>query len=999
MREDLTRIRTFVDALVRRERVLVFLGVAGRLAWLLAAIFAGLGVAALSRWDRSGSSALLVLFSGIGLWWATALPLLQGWSSAADRRRQARLTESHEPDLRGRLVTAVDRVDGPIGQESEAMLGLVARRASEHIARIPASSIHPAGRRIAHATAASLALFLVLCSGLLVPGGPRRVVTWWVSAVPSLGEVAGLLVDGEEADRARVGDLQLRYTYPPYTGLEPREVSNSTGAAGGPPGTLVEVRARAAHTVEAAGLVAYEERFDAAVSGDGREVEGRFTIGNEPGVYRLLLYRSGEPERSPDFSIEPEADLPPDVTVDSEDEVRVAVDELFELGWRARDDYGVRRASLRLDGRDVGPALFEADERRAEASGMERIRPRQLGLSAGDEVKLSVVAWDNDTWSGSKVGVSRSIRLVVLGAKGKDRRASERQQELVGLMVPILARYLTEPWPPGTRSGEIALWGEVVAARYTPFYEAVERLWQGMSQEGHDAQLVSGVVDSARELVRYTQVAFDPGSRRSAGSEALGVVAELRDEAVEQLEDAILSFHRMEANRALRELAEQAEMLERTAELMEQLLSETDPDAAELLARLDMLQRAMERLAEIASRLDSGGLDEFVNMRSDEVQGMMEAIREAIAEGRMEDAKELMKRLSEAIEQMAQGIQDTMKQQMSSGDESMAAAKELVDELERLEQEQRQLSEQVRKIRESADSSTAAKAKELWEEVIREVGLLNGEGSAYAADLEKAKRPFHEVQRAGSAAAETERLLEAVRAHDIQDSKETARGVAYAWDIAHQTLQASIRRGRPVVGPTLDDVLTLRDRAARVRELLDELEELAGSADPDVQRAVGELEEEQRQLQQQLQAAKREAERVASQFEVTPDDLEPALQEAGERMSDASDQLGEGRPLDAEGSQGVAAERIRAARESLENAMQQAAEQAAQLSEPSPGEGGEEQRDGKEQQRSFDMEIPSREEFRTPEEYRKALLEGMRGEVPEEYRALKKRYYEELVLQ
>jgi hypothetical protein len=45
------------------------------------------------------------------------------------------------------------------------------------------------------------------------------------------------------------------------------------------------------------------------------------------------------------------------------------------------------------------------------------------------------------------------------------------------------------------------------------------------------------------------------------------------------------------------------------------------------------------------------------------------------------------------------------------------------------------------------------------------------------------------------------------------------------------------------------------------------------------------------------------------------------------------------------------------------------------------------------------VELPSPEEFRTPEEYRQALLEGMEGDVPEEYRALKKRYYEELVSQ
>jgi hypothetical protein len=48
---------------------------------------------------------------------------------------------------------------------------------------------------------------------------------------------------------------------------------------------------------------------------------------------------------------------------------------------------------------------------------------------------------------------------------------------------------------------------------------------------------------------------------------------------------------------------------------------------------------------------------------------------------------------------------------------------------------------------------------------------------------------------------------------------------------------------------------------------------------------------------------------------------------------------------------------------------------------------------------SMRVEIPGAEEYVVPEEYRKALLEGMQGDVPEEYRALKKRYFEELVHQ
>jgi hypothetical protein len=45
------------------------------------------------------------------------------------------------------------------------------------------------------------------------------------------------------------------------------------------------------------------------------------------------------------------------------------------------------------------------------------------------------------------------------------------------------------------------------------------------------------------------------------------------------------------------------------------------------------------------------------------------------------------------------------------------------------------------------------------------------------------------------------------------------------------------------------------------------------------------------------------------------------------------------------------------------------------------------------------VELPSPEDFMTPEAYRRALLEGMEGEVPDEYRQLKRRYYEELVQQ
>jgi hypothetical protein len=44
-----------------------------------------------------------------------------------------------------------------------------------------------------------------------------------------------------------------------------------------------------------------------------------------------------------------------------------------------------------------------------------------------------------------------------------------------------------------------------------------------------------------------------------------------------------------------------------------------------------------------------------------------------------------------------------------------------------------------------------------------------------------------------------------------------------------------------------------------------------------------------------------------------------------------------------------------------------------------------------------DVEIPGPEEYQPPEAFRKALLEGMKDAVPEDFEQLVKRYYEELV--
>ncbi len=1011
MAEDIHLIRRFVAALVRRERALLFGRVVLQAALLFVAVLALAVLAATLRWDRGTAVMTVVVVGGLGSWVFVALPLLLSWRSSGDSMRQARMVEELAPDLRGRLLTSVERVNGPAEGESPALVGLVASRAAAVVRQVAVGRVHPAGHVLRLSVLVAFLYFVALPTSFLAPGGPVGVFNWWAAGLSAEAAVAALGFE-RDPEYAKVGDLVLKYTYPSYTGLDPKVVPNSTGDVRGPPGTFVEVTARSADAVEAAGLVAYGEAFDVDVGEEGRTLTASFRIQVpdpdpvepiETPSYHLVLYRDGEPVPSRDFAIETEEDLPPEVMLDgAEDQVEVAVDQAIVLNWRARDDYGISVVKLRLNGVSQDTKLYAAEARRAEAFDDLMVIPRALGLEPGDEAELAIAAWDNDTISGSKAGQSRTIKVIVLGAKGLEDRIEARQEELLVLMVPILAEFLVEPWAVGSTAGELAKWGEEVARRYTPLSDAAERLWQGMMDDTQDAAIVQSVLTSGRNLIRYTQVAYTPGSREAPRSEDYLVTAELRDKAITSVEQAILALDRMKRMRALRDVAAAAEDLEQAAKNLKEMLDNPDAEAQEILARLDQLERVMDKLMESAAKLDPGGLKEFLNQRENEIGNIMDEIRKAVAEGRMDEARELMERLQKMIEEMSEGIKQEMESRTQEGNDAMQAAADLKKELKRLEDEQRSLQANVQELRDSDDAEASKKAQDLWKKIEKKTREASEMGGMYSLELEASKRPFYEVERTRSAMDAQSALFEAVTARDLRGSKDAVFDADQQWLHAWRTANSEKAR-RDIEGPQPGEIERIRTVLHQVEELLDELDRQSQDLDPNVQEKAQELEDRQRDLENELERARQQAKELSKQFPVQPQGMREALKEANERMGEAGDDLKQGRPMQAEGSQGVAAERLKEAREALDQAMEQARQQQQQMQQK--GKKGQQSQDSEGDRNNSDkhmpepMEIPGREEFRTPEEYRRALLEGMEGEVPEEFRALKKRYYEELVHQ
>ena len=1001
--EGATRIQGLLRSLVRRERWLLVMRVGARVALLWLTIFAFNALATVMGVERGFAALFVMLAAGIGMWLLLFLPVASRWGASGDPLSQARAVERLKGSLRGRLVTAVAAMD--TGASSTSLGSVVVRSAADEVNELQPADVYDGQSTFRWVLGAAVGWALGIPALLFLSGGPDRLVGYWSADAATSGPTAQEFSEDESA-HSQVGDIVLRYTYPSYTGLEPHEVPNSTGDAQGPPGTQVEVSLRAASAVRAASLVAYDETFEAEVTEDGRTVVGRFDIRATDGEYRLLLLRGDQPEPTRSFAISAIADLPPEVVLEPDrDRIEVAMGEMFSVSWIARDDFGLRKVALAVNGQERGPVLAEPTERVVELSeDVSTFRPDDLGLKPGDEVQLSVIAWDNDTVSGSKPGISRQVPLVVLGPRQLDERAEELQRELISKMLPVLARFLTEKWPITRVSRSYARWGEVVAKRYDPVVETVETIWSTSGVNSLERAVANRVVKSGRDLVRYTQTSFEPHSSESVPDASLAIVNKLRDEAITSLEVGILTLHQLRRNRALEQLLRQSEELEQLAAQMERDLESEELDPQGMLAQLDLLERVLESVDEGANQLDPGGLREFLTLRTSEAGSLMEEVRDAVARDEMEEARQLMGRTSQLVEEIGRGIQEENERRRRQATERDNSAEDLLKELQELEADQRRLQSEVNAVRER-DKPSAEATNQLWERIEREGEGYLGQANRFREEIEQNDRLFYERERTNAAADEAEDLMAAIRARDVRGARRSINQSRRAWSIVRFAFERERSRGASG-RPGLGDISRMEGRLNTLDELLTQLEQAERQVSPNAAREGQRLGEDQRDLDKRLEQAAQQAQAFQEQMPIPPEGLEEALSEAQDRMEQASEDLESGALMQAEGSQGVATLRIRDAIQAIIRAQQQA-RQSQQQSQQRPSQDGQNQSGGEDARPELDgrttdsnLRISSIEESRDdPEEYRRQVVEGMSGEVPREYRAMKRRYFEELVRQ
>jgi len=207
-----------------------------------------------------------------------------------------------------------------------------------------------------------------------------------------------------------VKKLDLEYTYPAYTGLEPRKIED-----GGDVAVLkgTDVRVTITPTMASTGgrvVLGDQESVPLSANADGT-LSAQFKAEHD-GFYHVELDSAGG-ERlpaSPQYTVDLLSDLAPTVKLSKpgRDTDATPVQEFF-VEAQADDDYAVKNLQLVYSvsgGPEKTIRLFDGVKPVAEVTAGHTFYMEELGVKAGDSVSYYAKATDNDAVAGAKQATS-----------------------------------------------------------------------------------------------------------------------------------------------------------------------------------------------------------------------------------------------------------------------------------------------------------------------------------------------------------------------------------------------------------------------------------------------------------------------------------------------------------------------------------------------------------------------------------------------------------------
>ena len=802
-----------------------------------------------------------------------------------------------------------------------------------------------------------------------------------------------------------IGDLHLRLEYPVYTGYEALEVEGSDGTIRALAGTRVAISARADRQIERGSIFYNQQRLPLNIS-SGTQLQAEMVVKEAGGWKFELADRQGlrwSPARL--YPVILEVDSPPQIEMlRPEGDGEIQNQQALALEYRAEDDFGLSEVRLvwRVEGRAAG------EQRRAIWTGQAKRLARKFTLDLaswrlGEEERLQffLEACDNDAVNGPKCSRSAARTFSIFSPEKKKLELLKLVQAFWEQLLLQLADSLqlaASKSPPQEKLRAL----NDGAAR---LIESLERIRLDVSRAGSELGSLRTALENLSGRLRRLRARLEQFFSRPSDER---VLAEHLKERVSILERDVLYLESLLDLLRLEQLDRLSERIRAARDRLEQLLREylqaPTPEArARLEEQIAELKEAIRQLEERQREVLKGVQDQYLNpqalarlLEENDLGGALDRLQRMLHQGQLQEALAELERLRERLDRLGQRLQDS--RSMLAGGRWKELSRQMATalaELGRITAEQQAVLEEnkqlQRRLLEGLEEKYGKKLAEALTRLKKRLSEIEENLERLAARLGPLQ-PQDVLDRARQNA----RLVRAaLDQHDLQAARSAAR------DLAGDGAELEMRLGF-YSAPEKDQNEKLAGRIARdSRRLYQELEKILPQEAELASGRAGQLKElsgRQRQLLDRLRQLEQQAEKLNRQAPLFGPGALGRLAAGRGEMQGAVAELDRHRPSRAAGHQQQALDQLRA----LEKELQQSCESGEKGGMPLPLgglAGAEDSGYGPNGERpdTSEVEIPSPQDFRPPEELRRKFLDGMKDPVPENYRPQVRAYYQELV--
>ena len=816
-------------------------------------------------------------------------------------------------------------------------------------------------------------------------------------------------------DPPAVEHLRLRYRYPAYSRL-PDRVEEQSGDIQCLAGTRVDIEIAANKTLASAALI-LDDTLAIAAALDGTSARVSLAIRRAGHYHFALTDPKGVLNRDPiRYAIQVSADLPPEITlVDPGRDIDLPESQQVLLKAEASDDFSVEKVVLvhRVnDGAVKRRALATAPGREVPISHVWDLAA--TNLLPEDRVYYYLEVYDNDQVSGPKMGRSRQYALRFPSLYELNEEVQQARTEQLDQLEELAAEgrqhreYLERVRRELLKSEELS-------------WEQKKELESTLERESERA---SALEELATELEETIEQMEEKGTDTDQMLEKLERIRELMgDIATPELQRALAELQQAAQDpdpQALADALKQfnedqqafQERLERTIALLEQVQNEQ-----KLQAVVEQSAELARRQAQINNELDQGQS----GLRQQQQEGSLKRDTERLGE-QLEELGESMQnhneqtaaQLSAQAEAMESGeLSGRMRKMVQemrakANDKARKTGRGLEEDLGRLSANLQQIqAEFAANEKEELSGELRRAMREVVQLSQRQESLLDGgrnqpNASALAEDQ------FALLQGTGQI---TERLAAVGRrSMSLAQGLNTTLGYALRkmGEAAQNLGQRDPRRAQTPQGEAMR---YLNETALLLRESLDNIaqSQMPSGFGEAMQKMLG-LSEQQGQLNQASQQALAQAQqqgpgRGGPQFQRQLGRLSAEQQ----RLMQARDELGRSM----RGHRG-AQQRVAAIEEEMRDVLsdlnqrrlnqrtirkqERIYQRMLDASRSLHSRGFKEKREGAtaaDQPYAGPAALPA-DLGQTPDVWRQALQRAMAGPYPDEYRALLRRYYDQI---